>query len=137
VLDGVDIAMNHASIRDTESKGLDLETSPMPPISAHMFERVVEELSEEHTPGWVDDVNRSDGVLTVTYHGPAATYDQLRMFANSLTRLLGSPLPLIHILDERGEPIEIFRPPPRRDPVGRNDPCPCGSGRKYKNCHGG
>ncbi len=21
-------------------------------------------------------------------------------------------------------------------PVGRNDPCPCGSGRKYKKCHG-
>ena len=21
--------------------------------------------------------------------------------------------------------------------VGRNDPCPCGSGRKYKHCHGG
>ena len=21
--------------------------------------------------------------------------------------------------------------------VGRNDPCPCGSGKKYKNCHGG
>ncbi|MBQ2083768.1 MAG: SEC-C domain-containing protein [Firmicutes bacterium] len=19
---------------------------------------------------------------------------------------------------------------------GRNDPCPCGSGKKYKNCHG-
>jgi uncharacterized protein len=30
------------------------------------------------------------------------------------------------------------RPPPRRvEPVpGRNDPCPCGSGRKYKKCHG-
>jgi len=31
---------------------------------------------------------------------------------------------------------------PRREPirnpdkVGRNDPCPCGSGRKYKQCHG-
>ncbi|MYL30994.1 preprotein translocase subunit SecA [Halobacillus halophilus] len=24
----------------------------------------------------------------------------------------------------------------RKDTVGRNDPCPCGSGRKYKNCHG-
>jgi uncharacterized protein len=25
----------------------------------------------------------------------------------------------------------------RSDPkVGRNDPCPCGSGRKYKHCHG-
>jgi preprotein translocase subunit SecA len=29
-------------------------------------------------------------------------------------------------------------PPQRRDlpKVGRNDPCPCGSGKKYKNCHG-
>jgi preprotein translocase subunit SecA len=28
--------------------------------------------------------------------------------------------------------------PIRRDvpKVGRNDPCPCGSGRKYKKCHG-
>ena len=24
---------------------------------------------------------------------------------------------------------------PLRD-VGRNDPCPCGSGKKYKKCHG-
>ena len=30
------------------------------------------------------------------------------------------------------------RPPPRRvdKAPGRNDPCPCGSGRKYKKCHG-
>lgn len=28
-------------------------------------------------------------------------------------------------------------PPPRRvDKVGRNDPCPCGSGKKYKKCCG-
>jgi preprotein translocase subunit SecA len=36
-------------------------------------------------------------------------------------------------------------PPPRQQPqtvvrqgekVGRNDPCPCGSGKKYKKCHG-
>ncbi|MBC7316447.1 MAG: SEC-C domain-containing protein, partial [Chloroflexi bacterium] len=26
-------------------------------------------------------------------------------------------------------------PDPRR-PVGRNAPCPCGSGKKYKNCCG-
>ncbi|ARI76527.1 preprotein translocase subunit SecA [Halobacillus mangrovi] len=24
----------------------------------------------------------------------------------------------------------------KKDNVGRNDPCPCGSGKKYKNCHG-
>jgi preprotein translocase subunit SecA len=22
-----------------------------------------------------------------------------------------------------------------KQPAGRNDPCPCGSGKKYKNCH--
>jgi hypothetical protein len=26
--------------------------------------------------------------------------------------------------------------PPRKGKIGRNDPCPCGSGRKYKQCHG-
>ncbi|HMM75552.1 MAG TPA: SEC-C metal-binding domain-containing protein [Gammaproteobacteria bacterium] len=25
---------------------------------------------------------------------------------------------------------------PMRD-LGRNDPCPCGSGKKFKKCHGG
>jgi preprotein translocase subunit SecA len=24
----------------------------------------------------------------------------------------------------------------RGQKVGRNDPCPCGSGKKYKQCHG-
>jgi uncharacterized protein len=29
------------------------------------------------------------------------------------------------------------REPVRKDPLpGRNDPCPCGSGKKYKKCHG-
>jgi hypothetical protein len=27
-------------------------------------------------------------------------------------------------------------PLPKQQKVGRNDPCPCGSGRKYKKCHG-
>ncbi|MDF2557782.1 MAG: secA1 [Bacillales bacterium] len=33
---------------------------------------------------------------------------------------------------------EIKKQPKRRseDMVGRNEPCPCGSGKKYKNCHG-
>ncbi|WP_086348209.1 preprotein translocase subunit SecA [Candidatus Enterococcus clewellii] len=28
------------------------------------------------------------------------------------------------------------RTPVKVDKVGRNDPCPCGSGKKFKNCHG-
>jgi SEC-C motif-containing protein len=34
--------------------------------------------------------------------------------------------------------IEIKGPPVRNEgpKAGRNDPCPCGSGKKYKKCHG-
>jgi preprotein translocase subunit SecA len=38
------------------------------------------------------------------------------------------------VLDEaRSIKVEPVRTTPK---VGRNDPCPCGSGKKYKNCHG-
>jgi preprotein translocase subunit SecA len=35
-------------------------------------------------------------------------------------------------------PVEQKQAPLKRfgDKIGRNDPCPCGSGKKYKNCHG-
>jgi hypothetical protein len=35
--------------------------------------------------------------------------------------------------------IPRWRQPLKRtgyESIGRNDPCPCGSGKKYKNCHG-
>jgi preprotein translocase subunit SecA len=42
--------------------------------------------------------------------------------------------------ESAGEPAQsaqaampIHRDAPK---VGRNDPCPCGSGKKYKQCHG-
>ena len=36
--------------------------------------------------------------------------------------------------DTREQPV---RTPYRKEStIGRNDPCPCGSGKKYKNCHG-
>ncbi|MCW2959945.1 MAG: preprotein translocase subunit SecA [Thermoleophilia bacterium] len=40
---------------------------------------------------------------------------------------------------EAGEDVETGPTVQQRvveDRVGRNDPCPCGSGKKYKNCHG-
>ncbi|MFQ5689327.1 MAG: preprotein translocase subunit SecA [Gemmatimonadota bacterium] len=35
-----------------------------------------------------------------------------------------------------GRPLRPSRPLERSDAPGRNDPCPCGSGKKYKKCHG-
>jgi preprotein translocase subunit SecA len=30
----------------------------------------------------------------------------------------------------------VQKPVTAEPKVGRNDPCPCGSGKKYKKCHG-
>src|SRR6202045_3227072 len=40
--------------------------------------------------------------------------------------------------DKNGDELELVIPAVRREApkVGRNDPCPCGSGKKYKNCCG-
>jgi preprotein translocase subunit SecA len=34
------------------------------------------------------------------------------------------------------EPQKALEPVRVEKKVGRNEPCPCGSGKKYKNCHG-
>ena len=42
-------------------------------------------------------------------------------------------------VQNRQEKDQVIESKPRNDEgnkVGRNDPCPCGSGKKYKKCHG-
>ena len=34
------------------------------------------------------------------------------------------------------KPVPVTQQPKRVKKVGRNDPCPCGSGKKFKQCHG-
>ena len=40
------------------------------------------------------------------------------------------------VASQRTAPREKPQPVHVEKKVGRNDPCPCGSGKKYKNCHG-
>ncbi len=58
-----------------------------------------------------------------------------------LRPLKGIKPPLIEPLDDADEPEDWLAPttPIYRESyrVGRNDPCPCGSGKKYKKCCGG
>ena len=55
----------------------------------------------------------------------------------------GQGLAASHAQQEHAANTPVARPTPGRPPsvgtsqkVGRNDPCPCGSGKKYKRCHG-
>ncbi|TKB69099.1 MAG: preprotein translocase subunit SecA [Nitrospira sp.] len=50
--------------------------------------------------------------------------------------IMSHPQPKL-ILNRGDEPITTQAPAQRTEnKVGRNDPCPCGSGKKYKKCHG-
>ena len=51
---------------------------------------------------------------------------------NPYAQLAPEPSQLHTNREEEG----ALRPAPATNAVGRNDPCPCGSGKKYKNCHG-
>jgi preprotein translocase subunit SecA len=56
--------------------------------------------------------------------------------ASSPQSILSRPQPRM-TLNRGDEPVAAPVPAQRADnKVGRNDPCPCGSGKKYKKCHG-
>jgi preprotein translocase subunit SecA len=49
--------------------------------------------------------------------------------------VISRPQPAL-ILNRGEEPVAPQTVQHSDDKVGRNDPCPCGSGKKYKKCHG-
>ncbi len=87
-------------------------------------------------------------VLGLALVAPASAGDRQELIErarNSLELLSQGEIPEFSLVTAGGsKPVEQpapNRPAPGRAPdvapkVGRNDPCPCGSGRKYKHCHG-
>jgi uncharacterized protein len=104
--------------------------------------------------GWLTViVGKPDWMATIMLYGTDEGWKSLRMKKLSLEehKALADSLPQsvqkIHALylEQRGKQIasgnlpSVVRREPIRNPdkVGRNDPCPCGSGKKFKRCHGG
>lgn len=61
-----------------------------------------------------DMENRAENIANVTYTAPTETGEALTVLDESTLNTSTGGMPR----------------------VGRNDPCPCGSGKKYKQCHG-
>jgi preprotein translocase subunit SecA len=57
-------------------------------------------------------------------------YSRYRTSKPETTRPEGDPTQQDTREQQKHQPIRVEKK------VGRNDPCPCGSGKKYKNCHG-
>ncbi len=103
--------------------------------------------------GWLPVIaGKPDWMSTILLYGTEEGWETLKKKNLSLNEhtALAEGLPetvqKIHALwlEQRRKQIaasalpDIIRREPIRNPnkVGRNDPCPCGSGRKFKQCHG-
>ena len=76
-------------------------------------------------------VQRSDEAAAIEQQRREAAAKQKMAFEHADA---GSAVP--EAAEAPSQPV-IRRPVTRAQPkVGRNDPCPCGSGKKYKQCHG-
>ncbi len=69
---------------------------------------------------------------------PEFRHKQRRMVEVAGGQVVGSSAPAggappAQLRDADGKAVPVKRDAPK---VGRNDPCPCGSGKKYKKCHG-
>lgn len=58
---------------------------------------------------------------------------QKMQFQHAEVAALAGALPANENPEDEGGAVTMVRQAPK---VGRNDPCPCGSGKKYKQCHG-
>ena len=74
-----------------------------------------------------DTIERLYKVQAVRTEGPAPTPPPAPATAIPQPRLT---------LNRGEEPVAVKTVQRQHDKVGRNDPCPCGSGKKYKKCHG-
>ncbi len=66
---------------------------------------------------------------------PMPTVEEEREMQRRAANSMGDSVTAVYSywLDKRISHAPIRRDGPK---VGRNDPCPCGSGKKYKSCHG-
>jgi preprotein translocase subunit SecA len=71
--------------------------------------------SSEEIERVADDMeSRAENIANVTYTAPTETGEVMTLLDSSTSAVATDSIPR----------------------VGRNEPCPCGSGKKYKQCHG-
>jgi preprotein translocase subunit SecA len=81
--------------------------------------------------------------VQVRREDPAEEEARLRREAEELAKRMQFQHAEVSALDQPEEEPEVegqadvAATPVRTEPkIGRNEPCPCGSGKKYKHCHG-
>jgi preprotein translocase subunit SecA len=142
-----------------EKKEQELGADLMRYLEKLMLLQVIDHHWKDHLLG-MDHLRDGIGLRGYGQKDPLIEYKRegFDMFSSMMDRIKSDVLDrLFRVQAVRGEeppPPPVAAPPPRMilnrgeepaaspavqrhaDKVGRNDPCPCGSGKKYKKCHG-
>ncbi len=96
------------------------------------FEAMWDRIGEEVTSAVFRLEREADGqFLSNVWHETAAIHESAAPIAQEVAQPVDEPATQTNQPQAAVEPI---RNTERK--IGRNDPCPCGSGKKFKNCHG-
>ena len=124
----------------------------MPELERMIMLRVVDSLWMDHLDE-MEHVKREIGIRAYGQHDPVVEYRNIASelydgmidsIKRDTVRYILSAVPKIKIqreqvakpLDTGGDGSLKKQPVRAKKDIGRNDPCPCGSGRKYKHCCG-
>ena len=78
----------------------------------------------------IEDAN-AEAFQDALWAGQMAQHEQAKSYVQTATQQPQQAEGTTNVDSEKKkEPIRN-----RIEKIGRNDPCPCGSGKKYKNCH--
>lgn len=101
----------------------------------------VPDLIRVATPELADEVRGAIGALIPVIVEATPEFslyleDRLEQIAEKFGLDWDSPVgqALLNLFDAELEEVDLQEPPPPAPRAGRNDPCPCGSDRKFKHC---
>ena len=141
-----------AIAHDTMKAQQEIFGENMPELERMIMLRVVDSLWMDHLDE-MEHVKREIGIRAYGQHDPVVEYRNIASelydgmidsIKRDTVRYILSAVPKIKIQREQvAKPLDtgsdgsLKKQPVRaKKDVGRNDPCPCGSGRKYKHCCG-
>jgi preprotein translocase subunit SecA len=100
--------------------------------SFELFKQMIDKVNKEIISFLFKGVIAVEDPKHVREAKPPQRMDMSRLRASHPDAVADSPQPA----RQEARPQQRIQPVRVEQKVGRNDPCPCGSGKKFKNCHG-
>ena len=90
------------------------------------------EIHRAFEEGKIDDTLITEDDIESIFNGEYSEFE--RHTQDPLDHFSRKEIEYLHSLHYAKKGPEKRRTEPKKEKIGRNDPCPCGSGKKYKKC---